>query len=96
MLTSRLQVHENRPGFTRAEITFPIVHRDGYEVRVWWEAEPAQSEHHPGYWCAELTGVKSSDGVLGTGDTQQAALLDLCCALGCLADALTHWGKDDA
>lgn len=96
MLTSRVQVIDERPGFTHAEITFPIRHKDGYEVTVRWEAEPPESEHHPGYWCAEITGLKASDGVIGCGDTQQAALLDLCCALGCLADALTHWNENDA
>ena len=91
----RTRVVSEAPGALMLEVTTGIAYKDGYEIRAWWEDEPEGSPHYPGYWCAKLTGMKDGQDALGTGDSRDKAVLDLCCALACLADALQNIHEAD-
>jgi len=70
-------------GASGCSIEVATDYTDGYRITVGWVEEDQT-------WYARLTGTKAEDGPLGHGNTKEAALLDLCCALACLADTLVE------
>lgn len=71
----KLTVHEQTPGVCRVTLEMASEHRDGeLLLRVEWSADDA-------CWYARYHHESRVSNALGTGDTKEAALADLCGAL---------------